>query len=311
VAVKRALGPWDGVFIAGLALACWVAPGPVYLLALGAFGLPHVLWELGWIRQATRGWLGRGWWLTLGAILALQAIARLGSWAGWLDSSLALGMDLLTLGLALGLVATVRSPVAREGANGGMGELLTRGLAGLVAVALVGAGIAGDVASMLWVLVVLAMAHNFTPLALVRLAPQRDRRAERWLLLAFALPLVMLAMPLAGVRPAMAQPQAWWPVEALWVQSLWPGSVQAVFSALVLAQCLHYHAVLRVMPRLGPVWTAPGWRTLAILASALMAAAFALDFTGTRPLYAVAAGLHAWLEWPVLLCALTRATAAT
>ena len=263
-----------------------------------------MLWELAWIRQATRGWLGRGWWLALGAILALQAMARLGSWAGWLGPSLALGMDLLTLGLALGLVATVRSPLDRDGGNGRVGALLTRGLAGLLALALVGAGIAGDAASMLWVVVVLAMAHNFTPLALVRLAPQRDRRAERWLLLAFALPLVMLAVPMAGAWTVALQPQAWWPVEALWVQGVWPGSVQSVFSALVLAQCLHYHAVLRVMPRLGPVWTAPGWRTLALLASAVMAAAFAADFTGTRPLYAVAAGLHAWLEWPVLLCAL-------
>lgn len=42
---------------------------------------------------------------------------------------------------------------------------------------------------------------------------------------------------------------------------------------------------------------------LSLLAAVVLAAFFVVDYPAARGVYAVAAGMHAWLEWPVLLMA--------
>ena len=42
------------------------------------------------------------------------------------------------------------------------------------------------------------------------------------------------------------------------------------------------------------------WHYWALAASLLLSLYFIYDFTQARQLYAVAAGIHAWLEWPLI-----------
>jgi hypothetical protein len=84
------------------------------------------------------------------------------------------------------------------------------------------------------------------------------------------------------------------------------------FSASVFAQCMHYVAVLAVLPRLAPSrapgllrWPAPRRFALGLAAAAgALLLVFALDYSVARQVYALAALLHAWAELPVLLLAL-------
>ena len=100
----------------------------------------------------------------------------------------------------------------------------------------------------------------------------------------------------------------------VYVPKAWQDSRFAVpfFSAVVYAQCMHYAAVLHVMPQLegqrrdGPL---SGMRPalffggLAVLA-VLLFAGFTQDFSQARSVYGIAAALHAWVEVPLLLMAL-------
>ena len=86
-----------------------------------------------------------------------------------------------------------------------------------------------------------------------------------------------------------------------------------LFSAVVFAQCMHYAAVIHVLPRLGV--TAEGvsrsWAIGLGLMGALTLMAFAGDFFMSRKIYGLFAAVHAWIEVPILLAALFGATAPT
>lgn len=90
------------------------------------------------------------------------------------------------------------------------------------------------------------------------------------------------------------------------------------FSAAVFAQCLHYMAVILVLPRLVKGEPAglirwPGPRTFFValaVAAAALAAGYFLDFAQARRVYAFAALLHSWVEIPILVLALAGTGAA-
>ncbi len=94
-------------------------------------------------------------------------------------------------------------------------------------------------------------------------------------------------------------PSAWW--EDDWALH--------AFSASVFAQCMHYVAVIGVLPRLiepgdRPVLPWPsarhfGWAVAA--AGGALALCFAVDYGLARRVYAIAALVHAWLEIPILV----------
>ena len=79
----------------------------------------------------------------------------------------------------------------------------------------------------------------------------------------------------------------------------------AILTAAALAQCLHYYAVIRWLPTLLPA--RPGaclprrWVYVIVLASLALSVLFVLDYQNARWLYGAAAGVHAWLEWPLLV----------
>ncbi|OAN47437.1 hypothetical protein A6A04_20370 [Paramagnetospirillum marisnigri] len=276
-------------------LACW-APMPLYLVAIACFGLPHVIWEMTWIKRTAGDRLPRWWWGGLAAILSVQASARLAFAAGKIGHSVAGLADLLTLALAFAMVATL--PGIRDGWRPTRTALVA--LAGAVALATI--GVAGAPEAMAALLVALSVAHNFTPIGLERLGrPSGDPWSGlRWMM---ALPLLLLAVPQLPQPEVFGVLPAWFPGELSWLKGQPVIASLNLFPALVLAQCLHYVAVLRILPRrFGAEWRRGGWWGPAMAAAAVMVMGFLWSFPDARRLYGVAAGVHAWIEWPILLC---------
>jgi hypothetical protein len=275
-----------------LAVVAALAPLPLYLLALMLFGLPHVLWELNWIRRTYRNCIPNAWWGVWALILLVQALARLGAWQGWVQGETTMVVDLVTLAL---LMMTVIALAYRQG---GVRAWLVAGAALLLGYGLLWAVNHGDVVA---VLVLLAIAHNFTPLLLVPPAQRfGDLSARRALSLLFTLPWLLAAfLWLLGTRAAPGG--LWMPSEAAWLQPYLAQGFGAVLSGLVLAQCLHYYSVLRLLPTTLPVPSPRQWQLGAVLVSGGLTAYFVSDFMAARKLYAVAAGVHAWLEFPLIL----------
>jgi hypothetical protein len=308
--VSRAEPLGVGLLLAALAIA---APLQLYLVALALFGLPHVLWEMHWLRQTYRHCLPLRGWLALGAILLLQALARLGSWAKGVPAQTTMVVDLLSLALLAFLAFAATALVS--GPGGGP----RRWLGAFVAVAAgVGLIAAVDAGSVTGVLVLLAVTHNFTPWALT--PPDRrlgDTPVRPTIARLFALPwlVVALLLVLGPLLPAMAdlpgRPQGmllWMPGEAAWLQHYLSGGSEAILSGLVLSQCLHYYCVMRLFPATlerRTTGSSRRWQPWALGASAALTLYFMHDFVAARQLYAVAAGAHAWLELPLMLILLS------
>jgi hypothetical protein len=293
-------------------------PLPLYICALALFGLPHVLWELAWLRQRYAEHQPRSWWWAVGSVLLLQAGSRLAIWWDVLDPQAGPVIDLASLGL-LGAAVLLGPRSSRP----------TR-LAGMLLAIAMGWALASD--HVLIVLLSLAVLHNFSPLALAwdLARDQPDQRPTAWLIsILLALPLLITVLP---------PPLPWWLFDlqatlgdtlnqglhglalpllnpSLLDSQLSPswsdndGRRPALLSALVLAQCLHYLSVIHLLPATKqlrqPPLLSPRQRSLAFGLSAALVIGFMIDYRSTRGLYAVASGLHAWLEWPILLLAIT------
>ncbi|ENO89508.1 hypothetical protein [Thauera linaloolentis] len=292
---------WHVLAVGAMLLGALWLPLPLYLAALAVFGLPHVVWEMGFLRSRYAGRWPWAWWLALWAVLLAQAVVRGAVWVDTYSATLGQIVDLLSL-LALGLI------VAAAPAGAGWRVRLA-GLAAALAVWLLLER--GDV---LHALLVLAVLHNFTPLAMVWDMRREQPRSPAVRALAWAVSglfLLPLLVAFSGWSGAFLPPALGMQMPLLEAQ--WPpqwGGVQhsAVLSAIVLAQCLHYYCVIVLLPRAeqrrsGQPVLPRGLQLATWAAAALMTAYYAADHASARQLYAVAAGIHAWLEWPVLLMA--------
>ncbi|MCB9797498.1 MAG: hypothetical protein H6741_32815 [Alphaproteobacteria bacterium] len=294
---------------AGAAALCAVLlPLATYSLTLAAFGLAHVLSELrfvdGRFGDRVGGRLRVGLLLLLGGVIALR-LARL---SGALGGSLGTALE---LGLVAALMAAVL-PVLPAAA---------RGLGGL-AIAAVGLGAAfAPVPTLL----LLAVLHNWTPVGFLAEATQGAERRRVMRLCG----LVFLGLPLLIASGLPGQALAAWsatdatllPTGPLsghlgaYLPKDWQGAAFAVplFSAIVFAQCMHYAVVIHVLPRLegrpnpGPLARLDARAfTLGLVALGLaLLVAFTVDFRQARSVYGVVAAVHAWVELPLLLLALT------
>src|SRR3569623_1966040 len=84
-------------FLSGLLiLAVWL-PQPLYLLSLAVFGLPHVIWEMGFLRSRYAACWSKRWWYALGAVLLAQAGVRGAVWLGSYPAGLSQIIDLFAL----------------------------------------------------------------------------------------------------------------------------------------------------------------------------------------------------------------------
>ncbi|CAG2160393.1 hypothetical protein [Cupriavidus numazuensis] len=292
-----------GGFVALVTVLAALAPGPLYVCALAVFGLPHVIWELGFLRSRYAARWPVGWWGVLILVLLTHAALRALAWLGAVSPEAQQVLDLLALAVLMLVAAAVPK-----------GASWSTRLAALLAAGAVWAalewGRIGDV------LLGLALLHNFTPVAfawdMARDAP-RYRPQAQVASLAFLLPLGLLALGAVGWWPA---PLSGWGLG--WLDGQVPGpsvaagnaSRAAWLSAAVLAQCLHYYYVLKVLPRAEGQRTGhapvPHWLcACTLLLTAGLVIYFVQRFGGARQLYGVAAGFHAWLEWPLLLLALS------
>jgi hypothetical protein len=294
--------------VVAVVVACVALPLATYTLALACFGLAHVGSELRYIDLRFGARLGAAWAGRLAVLLGLAVAARLLGILGLLPWNVALPAEIGCVVLAL--LPLLQAGPARWPA------------AGLAAALVLGAALAPFLT-----LLLLSVTHNLTPLGFLaeRLRGAARRRALLLggmgflvlpLLIATGLPFAWLA-GLGLVAPEAQVFGAAGGLEAnlgAYVPGFALGSDWAlhVFSASVFAQCMHYVAVLVVLPRLVP-GRAPAllpWPSARRFALGLAAAAgalllgFALDYAVARQVYALAALLHAWAELPVLLLAL-------
>jgi hypothetical protein len=289
--MKRLPG-WLVLWVGAGVLALW-QPVALYLSVLAWLGLPHVLWEATWVSRAWLPSLPRTVWFGVAAALATQALTRSALAMDRIDAMTAANADLVSLALAVAAVL----PLLR-GAS--VGVWLARFLA-LIAIPalLVSTGTAGAIG----VLVGLSIVHNFTPIGLV---PSRWRfagmRLQHLLLALFAAPLLLFVI-LALIEPPL--PSGTLPAEADWVAALSPRLAAALLPALVWAQCLHYLSVLYLIPKaMGPSWSGLPLRPLALAVCGSLTVCWMTEPVMARRLYAIAAGMHAWLEWPLILVAI-------
>lgn len=294
------------------ALAAVLAPVWTYALSLAFFGLPHVLVELRYVderfgarlRGRTVALLAIG----LGGVAALRVFGVAG--AGGVD-----GCAAAELLVGAGLMFLVVPVLARRSlAMAGLG-------AAACAVTAVGA-----VRAPIPTLVVLALAHNLTPVGF--LAERLRGAARRSAMLACA--IVFGAIPLAiasglatelllALGPTEGGPPGVGEVDLHLTAFVPPALAYEpwaldLFRAAAFLQCMHYAVVLHVLPRLGGAsetagsrlrWPPRGVFGLAVAAlGALFVGGFALSFGDARAVYGVFAAVHAWVELPILLVAL-------
>ena len=288
------------------------APLLVYSLTLATFGAAHVLSELRYVDRRFGHRLGIPRVVFMGLMLAGAVAARSCGVFGFMDAVDAVVIE-LSFVVALALSAAVGEWPRR---------ILATGIAATIGIATLAAPF--DTA------ISLSILHNLTPLAfLYDIVPPRSRRG--WMALALAafigLPLLVATglprelLAAAGAAVPALDPLGAGPL-ALHLRIYVPtpliagASAVDLFSASVVAQCAHYAAVIVVLPMLlaarepgarGLIAWPRGGAFAAIVAaiSAFVLLRFAGGFVPTRALYGIAASVHAWVEVPLVVIALT------
>lgn len=306
------LVPVAALLVALTAASAVALPLLVYTTSLAALGLAHVASELRYVRLRFGHALHSRVALSIAALLAGVVVLRLARLTDAIAGPLATRLELALVAL---LVAAPLPLLVKSGA--------LSALAGAAACAALAAG--------LWIspihtLLLLAVLHNWTPLGFLwdALEPEQRRRFMPAALLVFiGLPLLIATgAPFRALAhiPGVIQPELTiLPAGELsahlgaYLPGAWHAEPWALhaFSAIVFAQCMHYAAVLHVMPRLlPPAERAPARPALAlfIAVAALLFVGFTQDFARARQLYGVAAAVHAWIELPLLLVALSAPT---
>jgi hypothetical protein len=286
------------LFLAALTLGALYLPVPLYLFSLALFGLPHVIWEMAFLRSRYGARWPATWWRALWLVLLAQAVLRTAVWYGVYPAALSAITDLLAL-LLLGAIVLLAPRGTRWRAR-----LAGAALAGMMFWLL-------EQGEILGALLILALLHNLTPLALAWDLARDHRQARRlaWTIsVLFVLPLLIAVSGWQGGTALLLDSHG--SLLDGQLPATWSGAFRpALLSAVVLAQCLHYYCVIVLLPQAerqrtsGAILPAP-LRGMALAAAGLLAIYFVVDYQGARALYAVAAGAHAWLEWPVLLMAL-------
>ena len=288
------------VCMLGAALVAAVAwPLFTYAFTLAAFGLAHVLSELRYLTLRFGERVGARLGEKLVAACGVIALGRVARQLGLLSASQGTVLE-LAIGLALCL-AVVPLLARRSAPALGLGLALGLGIA----------------VSPIHTLLVIAVLHNLTPLALLADAAPSHRRREvvAWASVVFVLvPLVVLSgiprLALAGL--GMVAPElgatVWGPIDQHMRAYLPPEVLTRdwalpAFSACVFLQCAHYLAVIDVLPRTLPARSDRWFSRLVPALAAAAFVAFALDFSGSRGWYGVIAAVHAWIELPLLLIA--------
>lgn len=315
---RRVLPPWPlaMVGIVACAAAATAAPLLTYTLTLAVFGGAHVLGELRFVEARFAARLPERLLWGLGALLAgvvaLRLIKNLGLWGG-------VEATRTELVIVAGLAALTLPGLARVG-----------GRALAICVGVVTAVSIGLLTAPIWTMLTLACLHNFTPVGFLADGLTPRERPYGLALVAIAFGAVPLAIATGAPTAALDAVGASLPdlsllpssdraehFRAYLHRSVHDASwAPAVFSALVFTQCMHYAAVLGVLPRIAPGGPAapravglsriPTRAFVAgvVVLSAVALVGYALDFKVARSWYGLIAAVHAWVEVPLLLMAL-------
>ena len=302
--------------LVGLALAgSLIAPLGTYTLTLAAFGLPHVLSEMRFVDLRFGARVSRSLAIQLGlGLVAIAALRATGIFTT-LDYEVAVSLE---LALAVGLVLFVAPRL----------WALTRGASVAAFVAALAATV-GIVVAPVHTLLALAVIHNVTPLGFLADLLVGWRRTVA-LVVGGTLFFVVPALIATGaIQSVLEVAGLYHPDASLLVSdgldahlgvylhptfhtSWWASSF---FAGAVFAQCMHYVAVIIVLPALlfeGDPSTRPWlpWPRLPLFACVTACLAVTLfigfwfDFRLSRSAYGIAAAVHAWVEYPLLLLAL-------
>ncbi len=297
---------WAGVSVIAV-VSVVIAPIAAFVLMISAFGLPHVLYELRYVDERFSARTPRQALAIIGGLVALIALGRIANGLHWL-----MGDPFIWYEFSLGaLLAFTAAAFMREN------RLLG---------AVIGCTFAlGVIYQPILTFVVWAWVHNLTPLGFVAEITVGEER-RRWILLLgvpfFALP----ALVATGVFHQMGA--LLFHIEATQSLSMFgagdkpllsflpPGFTDMhLFSAAVVAQSMHYVAVIVLLPQLlkaknggrqETIVPWPSWRVFAGAVAAISVVAFgiyAVAYTDARAGYSVAAAVHAWIELPILLMA--------
>lgn len=299
---------WVAVAAVSVA-AVVVAPLAAFVLMISAFGLPHVLYELRYVDERFSSRAPMRVLAVIGLLVGAIALARIANSLHWLSAELFLPLE-----LGLGAVLAFSAATFMR-ANRLLGAVIG------IAFAL-GAAFAPIAAFLIW-----AWLHNLTPMGFVAEITEGEER-RRWLLW-LGVPFFLLpGLVATGVFHEAAA--LVFPIGATQTLSVFgagdrpllsflaPGSSDLhLFSAAVVAQAMHYVAVIVMLPLLlrarqggarpRTIVAWPSWRVFGFGVAAIAVVAFgiyAISYSDARAGYAVAAAIHAWIELPVLLLAL-------
>lgn len=284
------------------AAAAVIYPIAIYALTLAVFGWPHVATEWRYVCARFGARLTRPLILTWGIALLILVIGR-AAMAGhlrlpWPNAAVEVSL------LAVMSAATLPLAAGRDFRRGLTAVLLTVAFASAF---LISPAIA---------LGILAFLHNLTPLGFLA---ERFTGRERRRVLGLA-SIVFIAAPI-GVfflardrfdadlgAPLISRWFGGFGVPEAHFASFMPARLidrpiaLGIFAAAAYLQCAHYAVVLHVLPRLLPEADRPRSRRTDFLIGAVavfLTLYFMRDFAAARALYAVAAGVHAWIEWPL------------
>jgi hypothetical protein len=303
---RRLTALWIAVSVVSIA-AVSVAPIATFVLMISAFGLPHVLYELRYVDERFSARVPARPLAVIGALIGLIAAARIANGAHLLMGDLFLWIE-LGLGAALAFTATL--------------VMRTNRLLGF-AIGVVFA--LGATFQPLYTFLIWAWVHNLTPLGFVAEITEGDER-RRWLVLLSVPFFVLPALVATGMFHSLAV-TLFQTADLQWMSIFGAGDRPLlsflpmestdldVFSAAVVAQSMHYVAVIVLLPQLlrakqglgaPTVVPWPSWPVFAVGIAAIATVAFgiyAVSYTDARAAYAVAAAIHAWIELPILLLA--------
>lgn len=304
---SRLAALWIAVSIVSVASVA-IAPIAAFVLMISAFGLPHVLYELRYVDERFSARMSAQPLAAIGALVALIAAARIANGLHILMGDAFLWIE-LGLGAVLALTATA---LMRH--NKPLGAVIGTAFA-------LGAIFAPIPTFLVW-----AWLHNLTPLGFVAEITEGEER-RRWLMLLTIPFFVLPGLVATGVFHDLAN-LVFQAAELQWTSMFGAGDKPLLsflppdsldlnlFSAAVVAQSMHYVAVIVLLPQLlrakqGPAgqtivpW--PTWPVFAAGVAAIAAVAFgvyAVSYSDARAAYGVAAAIHAWIELPILLLAI-------
>ncbi len=290
-------------------------PLATYTLTLASFGLAHVLTELRYVDSRFHQRVDFDLQRKIFILLLIIVNLRISQLLSVIHSSISVCLELIcVIGLVILVIPTLK---AKDWKLGILGILICTIL----------------FAGVFWIpilmMVLLAVLHNITPVGFIaeRLKGLQRKFALFICFIVFAIipSIIITGYPynflssLNLVAPSADILQAGnlqLHLGAFVPQQLHEMPMaQNAFSAAVFLQCMHYAVVLGVLPNWEKnknnieshflLWNRQNiFNKVVIFLSTLIFIYFAQSFTDARKLYSIAAAIHAWVEFPILLLAL-------